>query len=41
MTNRKAGVVLILEAPKEKRYLERLNEVAEDHNITVWVIENY
>ncbi|MGR3318551.1 MAG: hypothetical protein ACUZ8O_08720 [Candidatus Anammoxibacter sp.] len=41
MAERKPGVVLILESKKDEKYLDRLNEVAEDHGITVWVISNY
>ncbi|MGR3220418.1 MAG: hypothetical protein ACUZ8H_11485 [Candidatus Anammoxibacter sp.] len=41
MTGRKPGVVLILESPKDEKFLGRLNEVAEDHGIRVWVISNY
>lgn len=37
-TGRKPAVVLILENKKDKKYLERLIEVAEDHGITVWTI---
>lgn len=39
-TNKKAGVVLILENPqKDLKYLLRLNEVAKNHNIKVWTIK--
>jgi len=39
MTNKKAGVLLIIEGEKEKRYLDRLMKVAIKHDITVWVID--
>jgi len=39
MTNRKAGVVLILEnKSNEQKYLERLLIIAEKHGIDVWII---
>ena len=37
-TDRKPGVVLIIEDPKDERYLERLLEVSEEYEIKVWVI---
>ena len=40
-TNKKAGVLLILEHPyKDRKYLRRLERVATDHNITVWTIDS-
>lgn len=38
-TNRKPGVVLILESQKDNKYLKRLQKVAEEHGITVWTIK--
>lgn len=39
MTNKKAGILLIINGEKEKRYLDRLMRVAIKHDITVWVID--
>jgi hypothetical protein len=40
MTNRKAGVVLIMErGSKDIKYLNRLKRVAKEHNITVWSVD--
>jgi len=40
MTNRKAGVVLIMErGSKDIKYLKRLLRVAKEHNITVWSVD--
>ena len=40
-TGKRAGVLLILEHPqKDRKYLGRLERVAEDHNITVWTIDS-
>lgn len=37
--NKKPGVVLIMEnGVKDKKYLDRLNLVAKQHNITVWTM---
>ncbi|MCK4786249.1 MAG: hypothetical protein KAV87_21000 [Desulfobacteraceae bacterium] len=38
MTGKKPGVLLILEKEKDKRYLKRLNKVADKEGITVWTI---
>lgn len=39
MTCKKPGIVLILENPKKDlKYLNRLKEVAKEHNITIWTI---
>lgn len=41
MTNRKAGVVLIMEQPKKDiKYLKRLMKVSKEHNITVWTVDS-
>ncbi len=37
-TDKKPGVVLILEDPKDERYLKRLLEVSEEYKIKVWTI---
>lgn len=38
-TNKKAGIVLIVEnAQKEQKYLDRVKAVAEKYDITVWVM---
>ncbi|MBI5026613.1 MAG: hypothetical protein HZC12_07820 [Nitrospirae bacterium] len=38
-TNRKAGVVLIMENPdKDQRYLKRLKTVADHYNIMIWTM---
>ena len=38
-TGRKAGVLLIMEKPvKDQKYLDRLNFLSSDLNITVWTI---
>lgn len=37
-TGRKPGIVLILEKPKDKKYLERLQTISEKHQIRVWTI---
>lgn len=38
-TNRKAGVVLIMEDPaKESKYLDMLNELAKKYDIKVWAV---
>ena len=40
-TDKKAGVLLILEQPhKERKYLRRLERVAKEHNITVRTIDS-
>jgi len=36
MTERKPGVVLIFEKPKDWRYLPRFNAVADEQNIKLW-----
>lgn len=41
MTNRKAGVVLILKSKKDEKHLERLNKIKYEYGIKVWVIKNY
>ena len=38
MTERRPGVVLIVETPRDLRYLERLHTIADRFNITIWVI---
>jgi len=41
MTNKKAGVLLILENPKRDiKYLNRLKKVAKKHDIEIWTIDN-
>ena len=38
-TNKKAGIVLIVEnAQKDQKYLDRVKAVAEKYDITVWVM---
>ena len=39
MTKKKPGVVLILEKPKDKRYLKRLETVAKKLKIKVWTVK--
>lgn len=36
MTGKQAGIYLIIETPKEEKYLYRLNKVAKKFNIKVW-----
>ncbi len=37
--NKKAGIVLIMESPlKDRKYLKRVNAVAEKYDIKVWTI---
>jgi len=38
MTGKRPGVVLIMENEGDERYLDRLNSVAEKHNIKVWIM---
>jgi hypothetical protein len=38
MTGRRPGVLLIIERQPDKKYLKRLNMVAEKYNITIWTI---
>ena len=41
MTNKQAGVLLILEHPqKDIKYLNRLKKVALKHGIKIWTIDN-
>lgn len=38
-TNKQPGIVLIMEnGPKDQKYLNRVNAVAKQHNITVWTL---
>ena len=40
MTNRKAGVVLIMErGSRDIKHLNRLMKIAKEHNITVWSVD--
>lgn len=38
MTNRKPGIVLIIEDPKDERHLKKLRPIAEKTGIRIWVI---
>lgn len=39
--NKKPGIVLIMEnGNKDKKYLDRVNVVAKQHNITVWTMKS-
>lgn len=38
MTKKKPGIVLIMEDPKDERYLKRLKVVADKLNIKVWAV---
>ncbi|MDD5049973.1 MAG: hypothetical protein PHH09_13695, partial [Methanoregulaceae archaeon] len=38
MTGLKPGIVLIMEAPGDARYLERINALAPKFGITVWTM---
>lgn len=40
MTNKKAGVVLIVEPGKEQRYIDRINTVANHLCLDVWLMDN-
>lgn len=40
MTNRKPGIVLIIKAEKDHRYLKRLLLVTRQFNIKVWIINS-
>ncbi|MGE4545822.1 MAG: hypothetical protein AB7D06_17155 [Pedobacter sp.] len=40
-TDKTPGVVLILEYPSDKRYLDRLQPIATQHGITLWIIQAY
>lgn len=39
MTGKKPGVVLIMKAENDKRFLKRLMKVSEKYNIQVWLID--
>ena len=41
MTNRKPGIVLILEYPADERFRERVEQIAEKNNIKVWYLKAY
>jgi len=40
MTNRKPGIVLIIEHPEDKKHLEKLEPIAQEIGIKIWIIEN-
>lgn len=37
-TGRRPGILLIIETPKQKRYLPRLQALADKYNISIWQI---
>ena len=37
-TNRKPGIVLIIEKPEQSRYLKRLTPLADKYNIDLWIV---
>ncbi len=39
MTNKKPGIVIIVEGPKDEKHLEKLRPIAEKTGIKVWVIK--
>jgi hypothetical protein len=40
LTGRKPGIALIIEHPEDRKHLKKLEPIAIEHSIKIWIIEN-